>query len=320
MKDSSTIAARIIDRYRLHGPVSVLADQLPRSELTSLFMHVFNRRAAKVPPAQLMAQLHVDRFVAPSTVPQAVFAWCDHRAFGLLPDWESIELAPIAPLGSCSVLAPVDQGLIVGTTRGQEVMSDCTNMLALLAAQRRRASRHGTLRLCTSHRLTRATPLADPRHTAHFRVFTLVTAGRDSGHMGFEIAALAEHFRFYQQFLNTICGERQIRLQAVVMEYAEMPADWSSTLSERARFPLAVKRTERPGWSYYHPFQFKINVTIGPTSLDLIDGGMVNWTQTLLSDRKERLLISAIGTEMLCKVLLEQDPGHFDTPRVTRDG
>jgi hypothetical protein len=33
------------------------------------------------------------------------------------------------------------------------------------------------------------------------------------------------------------------------------------------------------------------------------DGGTTDWTQRLLSDRKERLLVSAIGTEMLARFL-----------------
>jgi hypothetical protein len=32
----------------------------------------------------------------------------------------------------------------------------------------------------------------------------------------------------------------------------------------------------------------------------LIDGGFTTWTQLLLSNRKERLLISGLGTERLC--------------------
>ena len=33
----------------------------------------------------------------------------------------------------------------------------------------------------------------------------------------------------------------------------------------------------------------------------LIDGGMTDWTARLISNRKERLLISGIGTEFACK-------------------
>jgi hypothetical protein len=34
--------------------------------------------------------------------------------------------------------------------------------------------------------------------------------------------------------------------------------------------------------------------------LELADGGAVDWTQKLLSDAKERLVISGIGSERVC--------------------
>jgi hypothetical protein len=34
--------------------------------------------------------------------------------------------------------------------------------------------------------------------------------------------------------------------------------------------------------------------------LELVDGGSVNWTQQFLSNAKERLVISGIGSERLC--------------------
>ncbi len=34
----------------------------------------------------------------------------------------------------------------------------------------------------------------------------------------------------------------------------------------------------------------------------LADGGLVNWTQRLLGDNKERLMTSGIGIELMCRV------------------
>jgi hypothetical protein len=34
--------------------------------------------------------------------------------------------------------------------------------------------------------------------------------------------------------------------------------------------------------------------------LELVDGGCVRWTQALLSNAKERLVISGMGSERLC--------------------
>jgi hypothetical protein len=39
-----------------------------------------------------------------------------------------------------------------------------------------------------------------------------------------------------------------------------------------------------------------------PGALPVIDGGFTAWTQALLSDRKERLLASAFGSELVAKL------------------
>jgi hypothetical protein len=53
------------------------------------------------------------------------------------------------------------------------------------------------------------------------------------------------------------------------------------------------------GRHYYRGFCFKLyHVDVG-RRLEIGDGGFVHWTQAMLADRKERLLISGIGVERL---------------------
>ena len=40
----------------------------------------------------------------------------------------------------------------------------------------------------------------------------------------------------------------------------------------------------------------------------LADGGFVNWTQRLLGDSKERLMTSAIGAELMCRMFRRSQP------------
>ena len=59
--------------------------------------------------------------------------------------------------------------------------------------------------------------------------------------------------------------------------------------------------TRTGGRGYYDDLCFKIYVTDNnDEEIEIGDGGMVNWTQKLLADKKERLLISALGVERLC--------------------
>ncbi len=73
----------------------------------------------------------------------------------------------------------------------------------------------------------------------------------------------------------------------------------------RSEFPEAEVRVhpERlEGLGYYRSFAFRIS----PRAPDgnrypIVDGGFTPWTARLLASRKERLLISGIGTEFVCK-------------------
>lgn len=62
------------------------------------------------------------------------------------------------------------------------------------------------VRLASSHRVIRLQPFDVPGFTPHFRLFSLVSAGRDGGSHVFESRHLTEHIRFYLELfrgLNT---------------------------------------------------------------------------------------------------------------------
>ena len=54
-------------------------------------------------------------------------------AFDAVPDYDAVDLAPVEPLGSTSVLGRIDQNNVLATARGTEVVADPTIALALLA-------------------------------------------------------------------------------------------------------------------------------------------------------------------------------------------
>ncbi len=53
------------------------------------------------------------------------------------------------------------------------------------------------------------------------------------------------------------------------------------------------------GRGYYAGYCFKVYAVHGDARYELSDGGLVDWTQQLLQNRKERLVISGIGTDRL---------------------
>lgn len=55
------------------------------------------------------------------------------------------------------------------------------------------------------------------------------------------------------------------------------------------------------GIGYYTTLCFKVSAeTSSGTKFPLVDGGMSDWTQKILSSKKERALFSGIGSELLC--------------------
>ena len=90
-------------------------------------------QAGRRRPADLLAQYRRDGFVAPSGLDQRLVNTLDRLALEAAEGYDAVLLSPVAPLGVNSVVAPTSQDRTVTTTRGSEVVSDPTNVLALEA-------------------------------------------------------------------------------------------------------------------------------------------------------------------------------------------
>jgi hypothetical protein len=311
------LLVRILRQSGVADLLEVLGERLAPTDLQSLLLEVYRKRAARQTPADLLDQYQRNRFVRPSaTSPRALIEF-DRLAFSLAsPPFEPIELSPVCPLGTNSVVAPVDQNITVATIRNTEVVSDATNVLALECALHRRAHLRADpraaerVKLCASHRLLRAQNFNRPGLFAHFRLFGLCTAGRDEGSCRFEIESLAEHIRFYLRLMaasgeigfpmndprvaiTDFTGAAPVeRLQREVIEplAAQFPG---------ARLGFDPARTRARG--YYEGLCFLIHARDGGgAEHELVDGGFTTWTRSLLNNQKERLLISGMGSERVC--------------------
>ena len=312
------IIERILRTARVPDLLEVLTGRLSQSDLQSLLLEVYRRRAGTLTPGHLMQQYEGNRFVQPAGVDPRQLLEFDRLAYSLLPpSFEVIELSPVCPLGTSSVVAPVHQDNVVTTIRNTEVCSDSTNVLALECARRRRGSGRGKghpevdTKLCASHRLLRPHLPHDPASFPHFRIFSLCTAGRDRGSYGFEIEALREHLDFYLRLLQS-AGEAGFRLGAVrtritVFDESRYPVLKAEVLEALSRsYPdveFMFDQDQESGQGYYSGVRFKIYARDqAGTEYFLVDGGFTDWTQQLSSNRKERLLISGMGSERFVSI------------------
>lgn len=293
--------------------VQLLATRVKPTDLQSLLLEVFQRRAAKRTAPEVLRRYVEDRFTAPSPADPRLLAAFDRLAFeGAAPTFEPIELSPVAPLGAVSALTGLDQNLAVSTIRNSEVVSDSTNVMALECARRRREARSAAVRLCSSHRLLRGQAYDFPGARTHFRLFGLCTAGRASGGWQFELDSLVEQLRVYLRLLSRLpelgraANHPHVTLTALDDGPPAAMLESHTRSCLRDEFPdltIDIDSGRMAGSTYYSQLCFGV-AAAGPQGepFELVDGGLVNWTQLLLSDRKERLLISGIGSERACSL------------------
>jgi hypothetical protein len=285
---------------------------LSGSDFTSVMLEVARRRAARETPASVLRRYTRDRFVRPGGDGPGSASWLSGRRaedllLGCLPaNVEVVALAPLVPLGTHSALGTVSQDKIVTAIRACEVAADPTNALALEAAVRRRAG-PGTVRLAALQRVVRAQRFP-AGWSAHFRLFAMVTAGRDEGSRQFERAALAEHLRFaiaglraadlprIRVALTPLSDAGEQTMAAVAAELAALPAD------------IVTDRDRVTGRGYYRDVCFKVHTLVDGTPIEIGDGGFTDWTAKLLASNKERLLISGYGLDQLAVLIDDQRP------------
>jgi hypothetical protein len=315
---SDPILERIQREAGIPELIDVLVERLALTDLQSLLLEVYRRRAAGVQPSQLLERYERDRFVRPSDLAPSVLADFESLVWSLLPDhYIAVELSPLCPLGTNATVATVDQNKVVTTIRNTEVVADATNVLALECASRRRLllrsnpQNRERVRLCTSHRVVRGQAYrAAPGVLPHFRLLGLCTAGRDEGSFQFETTSLVEQIAFYLQLLREVSrlGYQTHRLRVTLTDLEQGRQE--QTLIEQVLRPLMANHSgvlceldpdRETGRGYYVGACFHIYATnVAGTEFELIDGGFTTWTQQVLSNSKERLLISGLGTERLC--------------------
>nr|WP_042185886.1 hypothetical protein [Kibdelosporangium sp. MJ126-NF4]CEL16949.1 hypothetical protein [Kibdelosporangium sp. MJ126-NF4]CTQ91822.1 hypothetical protein [Kibdelosporangium sp. MJ126-NF4] len=289
-----TLLDRIERTTGVPGLAGLLADLAP-ADMRSLLLEVHRRQAAKLTPAQVLAQYKRDRFTSAATVDPAVHADYDLHAFKTLraKGYTPVELSPVAPLGTVSVLTGTDQNRVVSTARGTEVMADSTNALALESAVRR--SGREQVRLCASHRMVRAQPFPEG-WSSHFRLLALTVAGRDEGSFRFETDSLRAQLSAMVGLLDHL---DDVRARVTVLDESRRQA-----LAEQVLDPLAAEfpqvkvdfdDSRERGRGYYVDACFEL--LAGDVSL--ADGGFTTWTRQLLGNAKERLLIGGLGTDLV---------------------
>lgn len=306
MKDK--ITEGISGKLGIPDLVKLLAEQVTGSELNSLLLAVYDRRVQRLRPPALLQQYRKNRFVQPSDLDmiglleqelQTLRYW---RGCG----FEPVELSPAAQWGSCSAVGTVSQNKIVSATRQTEVVADATNSLALhIADLRRKGILPGDepARFCTVHRHIRAQEIRGKGFSAHFKVGCMVSAGRDVGDYRWECQALQEQVQAFQSLFREVFKVEKIRWKLQRRGGYEGGRPLIDRLMEHLSPLVEIGREDEPlPNDYYRGIQFKMIIHLAGGEWEIADGGFVDWTQQLLEDRKERLLIGGFGLDFLFRL------------------
>jgi hypothetical protein len=276
-----------------------LASGLPASEVWSLLLGVMEARASRRTPASLRDQWERDRFVQLCQIDQRSLVEMDGHLLAAASAFEAVELSPLAPLGVCAAVALASQNKIVSTTRGTEVVSDPTNVLALECARRMRENGFQPVRLTTCHRVTRAQAVPKrPGFAAHFRMFCLASAGHERENREFQAGELIQHINTQLAALDRL--ERNgYSFPGRTVRILVTPAN--TQLAERIGAAIRSAPVEHQALdhAYYDGIRFMIDVRApNGAEIPLIDGGAFSWLRTLLSNGKIAFVASGMGSQV----------------------
>ncbi|RPD41687.1 hypothetical protein [Chitinophaga barathri] len=302
------IINRIIEKCKGKNIVDALAE-MPGADFNSLLLEVFNRRSAALTAPGLLSLYKQNRFVKPSDMDAVALTEIQLAALRVLEGvhFKAMILSPVAQLGSCSVLGTVNQEKVMSATRGAEVLADATNALALHIAEHKQQGFTSDMDLCTVQRHIRTQPPLSKAFTPHFTIACLVSAGTDSGGYRFECESMYKHTLAWQALLKEVYGIGEMHLRFKRREGYTDGQGLVETITRylTERLPgLQVEAIEdNMENNYYSGLQFKVVIRVKEQEWEIADGGFTTWTQQLLGNRKERLLISGFGLELLKRVM-----------------
>ena len=204
----SDILSRITNKIGDKNIVDKLS-ALSKSDLNSLLLEVFDRQANTLTATDILKSYQLNRFTFPSSMDPEEIHTLESKLLRKARnmDIKTIMLSPSAPLGSCSVFGSVDQYNVVSALRGTETLSDPSNMLAIIIADKlKRKEENNTIpiHMATTARVIRAQNFEGKGLYSHFGLYCMVSSGIDTGSYTCEKMLLEKHLNYYKDILSEI--------------------------------------------------------------------------------------------------------------------
>lgn len=280
---------------------------LPRSDLNSLLLELYQRQSGNTTATELLKAYEKNRFSAPSDLDAAKYHALEAKLLTSAQNMgmKTVLLSPATPLGSNSAFGYVNQHNVLSAIRGTEMLSDPTNMLAIIIADKLKSkveSNVPSLHYATTARVVRGQAFSGPASFSHFGLFCIVSSGKDSGSYSCETDLLVKHLTYYRQLFDSISFSKF----SVVLQKRGGYKDISGFFAQIIETAQSVLPNAEPsidndgiGNGYYQGVNFKLYAEKGSKKFEIGDGGFVDWIHRMLGSKKERCLISCVALDRL---------------------
>lgn len=280
---------------------------LPKPDLNSLLLELYQMQAEKLAPTDIVKAYNLNRFSLPSDADPVEYHTleADLLSTSQIMGIDAILLSPSAPFGSCSAFGCVDQKNVVSAVRGTETISDPSNMLAIIIADKiksQQVSNSAPLHYCTTARVVRSQVFSGEGFFAHFGIFSIVSSGKARSSYACEIELLAKQLTYYK----TLFLEKYEAKLSVILRKRSGYTDADGFFDRMAEL-IKCELTDIPisfdfdhtDNNYYKGINFKLYVERHGETFEIGDGGFVDWIEKMTGNKKERCLISGIGLDRL---------------------
>lgn len=280
---------------------------LDTADFNSALLKLFSVRTAQSSPQKVLRTFRENRFVAPGRVDPVKLHQLE---FDLLTraseaGMETKLLSPVAPMGSSSVFGCVSQNNVVSAARNVEVLSDPTNVLAIMLANEimgnRADSTAGTHYAATA-RVVRGQHVRGNHLCAHFGLFCIVSTAKDRGSYQCEKELLTYHLQFYKRLLETTYDGKTailLRRRTGYTAYEDFFERMYSAVQELFPDSSISVDLESEQNHYYKGLNFKLYIQKDGETIEIGDGGFVDWIGKMTGNKKDRCFISSLGLERL---------------------
>lgn len=305
--------ARILKSPAVAEAFKTLTQQLSGSELRSFLRAVAATRADAIEPGAALRQQQTDRFCEASDIDAVALASTSADALELAKDatFDPVQLSPMVPLGTASILGPVDQNNVITTMQLCEIVADPTNALALVAAAQRRRVRDDSpvSRLSAIQRVARAKEFDAPGALPHFSVLGLVSVGRDRGGRRFEVEELTNQLHVLVKLIRQVQPAIQIKIE--VSDNSGRRDEADTLIAAFADRADTVFGPPQPGDRDCYPNLFaKLSCTLQDLTVELGYCGVSTWPSDLAENRKEQFVVSGLNVDRLVELLPRRRHGR----------